>query len=444
MSELSLPREVNYGAPMPALPDGAVSTLMSVQSTNGISFSSGQVIQFDLPSQAGLYIIPSSVFIRYRYTITNTATATAPVVVRKPAYTLITRLEEFIGSQPVSSVYAYNLAANSFIDQNFSLADVVGQYAGFGFSANPTDYTDLDGQSGNGSGTNGGVYTGYVAAPLVCSALAGMSHYYPTSLTAPWRIQLTVAPLSEVVSVVANVSSIAIVQPELCFQVIQLGSAVDAMVTQMAPTLKIKTRAWAVASQSIASGTSGFQTLPFNHRYESLSSIFLHSCSTSTTKSLNAQWGDSFNPMGTAGTNGSVQFQIGQAMYPQLPLNNATGGVTAVLQYLRQCNSGSITDQRNTMAIQLPNWTQYSGDATASTTNAPAKFVVGIPLEKVVPASPYALTSLLSGVSATQSPINVLLNIGSSLNTQFNFFLVAEYDEIIEIMPAMKQVNIVC
>ena len=35
MSELSLPREVNYGAPMPALPDGAVSTLMSVQSTNG-------------------------------------------------------------------------------------------------------------------------------------------------------------------------------------------------------------------------------------------------------------------------------------------------------------------------------------------------------------------------------------------------------------------------
>jgi hypothetical protein len=148
--------------------------------------------------------------------------------------------------------------------------------------------------------------------------------------------------------------------------------------------------------------------------------------------------------MGTADVNASVQFQIGQSMYPQLPLNNATGGGASILQYLRQCNSGSITDQRNTMAIQLPNWNQYAGDATASTTDAPAKFVVGIPLEKTVPASPYALTSLLSGVSATQSPINVLLNIGTALNTAFNFFLVAEYDEIIEIIPAMRQVNIVC
>jgi hypothetical protein len=70
--------------------------------------------------------------------------------------------------------------------------------------------------------------------------------------------------------------------------------------------------------------------------------------------------------------------------------------------------------------------------------------VIGLPLEKTVPNSPYALTSLLSGVSATQSPINVLLNIGTALNTAFNFYLVAEYDEIIEVIPSMRQVNIVC
>jgi len=438
MSELSLPREVNYAAPMPALPDGAISTLMSVQSTNGISFTNGQVIQFDLPSQAGLYIIPSSIYIRYKYQVVG-GTATAPIIVRKPAYTLITRLEEFIGSQPVSSVYQYNLAANAFIDQNFSLADVVGQYAGFGFSTAPSAYTDLDGQTGSANAT----YTGYVAAPLVCSALSGLSHYYPTSLTAPWRVQLTVAPVSEIVSVAANATSSTIIQPELCFQVINLGGAVDAMVAQMAPTLKIKTSGWAVASQSLAAGTTGYQTLPFNHRYESLTSIYLHSTTTDAAKGVNKMF-DSFNPMGTSGVNASVQMQIGQSMYPQLPLNNATGGLPAILQYLRQCNSGSITDQRNTMAIQVANWNQYAGDATASTTDAPAKFVVGIPLEKTVPASPYALTSLLSGVSATQSPINVLLNIGTAFNSAMNFYLVAQYDEILEIIPAMRQVNVVC
>jgi hypothetical protein len=431
MSELSLPREVNFQAPMPSLPDGALSTLMSVQSTNGISFSNGQVIQFDLPSQAGLYIIPSSVYIRYKYQIQASGT-TAPTIVRKPAYTLITRLEEFIGSQPISSVYQYNLVANGWIDQNFSVADVIGQFAGFGLSDNPTFADQTDGQDGNGTGTNSGLFTGYVAAPLVCSSLAGLSHYYPTSLTAPWRIQLTVAPVSEIVSVTANLTSATIIQPELCFQVINLGSAVDAMVAQMAPTLKLKTTGYAAASQSIASATTGYQTLPFNHRYESLTSLYLYSTTSDKTKGVNA-WGDSFNPMGTAGVNASIQFQIGQSMYPQLPLNNATGGLPAILQYLRMCNSGSITDQRNTMAIQYPNWNQFAGNS-----------IVGIPLAKTVPSSPYALTSLLSGVSATQSPINVLLNIGTAFNSAMSFYLVAEYDMIVEILPAMRQVNVVC
>jgi hypothetical protein len=171
--------------------------------------------------------------------------------------------------------------------------------------------------------------------------------------------------------------------------------------------------------------------------------LYLYSTTSDVAKGIN-KWGDSFNPMGTANVNASIQFQIGQSMYPQLPLNNATGGITAVLQYLRMCNSGSITDQRNTMAIQIANWQQYAGDATISATDAPAKFIVGIPLAKTVPSSPYALTSLLSGVSATQSPINVLLNIGSAFNSQMNFYLVAEYDQIIEIIPAMRQVNVVC
>jgi hypothetical protein len=43
MAELSLPKEVNFQAPLPVLPDGATATMMSVQSTNGIQFTNGQV-----------------------------------------------------------------------------------------------------------------------------------------------------------------------------------------------------------------------------------------------------------------------------------------------------------------------------------------------------------------------------------------------------------------
>lgn len=434
---MSLPKEVNFGNPLPFIPEGATATLMSVQSTNGISFGNNQVIQFDLPSQAGLYIIPSSLFIRYKFEAVSGATAA--IIRRKPAYTLISRLEEFIGSVPCSSVYQYNQVANAYVDTNFSMADVQGQYTSFGLTGAPAVFTDADGQSMSASGT----YTGYVSAPLVCSALGSLSHYYPTALTAPWRIQLTHAPVAEIATVTANLTSTTIIQPELCFQVINLGSAVDALVAQMSPRLRIKATCWANASQSIATSSSGYTTLPFNHRYKSITSLYLHSTSSSATKGVNL-WGDSFNILGDATTAGSVQFQIGQAMYPQLPLNNLTGGRTAVLQYLRMCNSGSITDQRNTMSIGDENFAQYANGSTASTSNLPAKFIVGIPLSKVVAQNPYSSTALLSGVDAASTPINVLLNIGSSTNTAMNMYLVAEYDEIIEIDVMSRQVNIVC
>jgi hypothetical protein len=282
MAEMSLPKEVNFANPLPFIPEGATATLMSVQSTNGISFGNNQVIQFDLPSQSGLYIIPSSLFIRYKFEALASG-ATAPIIRRKPAYTLITRLEEFIGSTPVSSVYQYNQVANAYVDTNFSMADVQGQYTSFGLTGAPAVFTDADGQAGNGSGTSSGVYTGFVSAPLVCSALGSLSHYYPTALTAPWRIQLTHAPVAEIASVSANLTSTTIIQPELCFQVINLGSAVDALVAQMSPRLRIKASCWANASQSIATSSSGYTTLPFNHRYKSITSLYLHSTSSSAT-----------------------------------------------------------------------------------------------------------------------------------------------------------------
>ena len=440
MAEMSLPKEVNFANPLPFIPEGATATLMSVQSTNGISFSNNQVIQFDLPSSPGLYIIPSSVYIRYRFDALASS-ATAPVIRRKPAYTLFNRLEEFIGSVPVSSVYQYNQVANAYIDMNYSAADVMGQYTGFGLTGTPTSFSDVDGLTGNGSGTNGGVYTGFVAAPLVCSALSGLSHYYPTGLSAPWRVQLTVSPVSDIATISGNLTSTTIISPELCFQVINLGTAVDALVAQMSPKLRLKTSAWANAAQSIAAST-GYVTLPFNHRYESITSLYLHSTCADALKGLNG-WGDSYNILGNATTSGSVQFQIGQAMYPQLPLNNLTGGRTAILQYLRMCNSGSITDQRNSMSIFDANFAAYAS-STTTTADTPAKFIVGIPLSKVVAQNPYSSTALLSGVSAASQPINVLLNIGTLTQSAMNMYLVAEYDEIIEIDPLTKQVNTVC
>lgn len=62
MATLSLPSTADYSQSLPQLPDGTSSTLMSIQSSNGISFKQGQTVQFDLPNRG--FLDGKSVFIR--------------------------------------------------------------------------------------------------------------------------------------------------------------------------------------------------------------------------------------------------------------------------------------------------------------------------------------------------------------------------------------------
>ena len=437
MSELSLPSSVDFSKKLPSLPDGVSSSLMAIQATNGIQFSAGQLVQFDLPAREGLYLDGKTAFLRFRLAVVG-STATAPIIRRKPAYSVINKLDEFVGSVPTNSVFQYNQVANMWIDANFSLADVAGQAVSFGLEQDGT-LADVDGVTCTANGTR----QIYCAVPLVCSALIGCDKLLPTGLMGSYRVQLTLASLAEVFTTGAtNVSGFTINQPELCIQAINMGTAVDRIVAGMGDKLYIRTNGWANSTQSTSATSAGAYSLPFNHRYESIEALYFLSSSTDVAKALNL-WGDSFNPLGATGVNGSIQFQIGNSQYPLLPINNSTGGVASVQQYLRAC-AGLITDQRNTMSITFSAFDQYANGATASTANVPAKFIIGVPLNRVNANTPYSASSLLSGVSATQSPILAQLNAGSAFNSTMSFSLIAEYTELIEIDPVSKQVSVVC
>jgi hypothetical protein len=437
MAEFSLPSSLDFSKKLPELPDNATSSLMSVQSTNGISFSAGQIIQFDLPSRSGLFIDGKSVFIRYK--VSYTATGGTAQIKRKPVYTNFARLDEFIGSVPVSSVYQYNQVANMWVDTNCNVSDVYGQQSSWGLNQS-LGFGDIDGVA-----IAAGTTDLYVAAPLVCSFLTGADKLIPTGLMAPIRIQLTVDSLSSIAggnaATVAFLTGMTISQPELCFQTLDLGGQVEAMIASVSPRLYIKTQGWANSTQTLPSSAAGFNTLVFNHRYNSIENLYLISSSGDPAKAFNT-WGDSFNPLGAAGVNGSVQLQIGQTVVPSLPINNATGGLGSVQQYLREC-VGIITDQRNTMSILKGNSDYTATGAGATTTDIPAKFIVGFPLSRVNQTSPYQQIALMSGVSAASTPINVLLNIGSTFNSNMNFFLIAQYTELLEIDVMSRQVNVV-
>jgi hypothetical protein len=437
MAELVLPSSVDFSKRLPSLPDGVTSQLLSLQATNGTGpFTPGQVIQFDLPSRSNLYLDGKTMFIRFK--ITYTSGATAGVVRRKPVYTAFQKLDEFCGSTPINSVYNYHAVANMWVDTNMSVADIYGQQYSFGTtpqSGTPT----MDQFDSYTLPTTSADNNLFLAAPVVCSAIASADHLIPTGLMPPLRLQFTVASIVDQAVASANITAITISNPELCIQSIDMPG-VDAIVASSAPSLYLKCTAWANSSNSLAASTTGFNTLIYNHRYESIENLYLISACSAVAKGLNGPM-ESFDLTGTNG--GTYQFQIGQSLYPSMPINTAIGGGKAsVLQYLRE-SVGSIVDQRNSMSINSVEFGYFASGATASTAVEPAKFYVGIPLSKIQSSNPYQSVSLLSGVSASSTPISVLVNIGSATNSAMNVQLVAQYTELLEIDPISKQVRVV-
>lgn len=439
MAEFVLPSSVDFSKRLPALPNGVSSQLLSIQSTNGQIFVPSSTIQFDLPARQDLYLDGKTMFIRYKISYTVGA-ATTSFVRRKPALTTFQKLDEFIGSTPINSVYNYHQVANTWVDQNMSVADIYGQQAAFGITAGaPPSLADFDGFALTTANATTDLF---LATPVVCSAISSADHLIPTGLMAPMRLQFVVASIVDQIYNAAispgNVTAITVSNPELCIQAIDMPG-VDAMVANAAPKLYIKTNGWANSSTSV--GTSaGFQSLIFNHRYESLESLTFLSSSNDTTKGVNA-WGDSFDLTGANG--GTYQIQIGQTLVPLVPINTSIGGgKAAVLMYMREAN-GSIQDQRNSPSINSVEFSRLASGSTISSIQEPAKFQVTVPLEKIQSSNPYQAVTLLSGVSAASAPINVLVNIGTAPFTSMTCFLIAKYTELIEIDPMTRQVQIV-
>jgi hypothetical protein len=435
MAELSLPAGLDFSKKIPALPDDVRSTLMSVQPTNGQVFRSGGIITIDLPSRAGLFIDPKSIFFRYK--MNYTSGATAPIIRCTPAYSSILKLDEFVGSQPVNSVWNYHQVANMYINSHMSVADKAGMASALGYATVAgTTLEQLDSLTLSASQAS---LAGAVSfsAPLVCSAFSSCDHYIPTGLIAPIRMQFTVAPISDVVSVSANLTDFTLSYFEVCFNAIDMGVAIENLVASAGPKLYLRTTCWANQGQNIsASASAGTYSLPFNHRYRSVENLYMLSSGGSSTIDVNA-WGDSRDI--TSG--GTVQFVVGQTQYPLLPIdmgNNKPGS----LMYLREC-TGAINDYRNSMSINTVEFA-YGSSASNTTEVAPAKVYISVPLSRIQGFNPYAPSSLLSGVDTSSTPILAMLRLANATQAQnTNVYLVAEYTSLIEIDPLTKQINVI-
>lgn len=441
MAQVSLPSAVNFAERLPQISDNVRTDLLTVQPTNGQTFGVGGVITFDLPARSGLFLDGKTMFIRYRLKYTTGTDATS-FIRGTPAYAAFTRLDEFVGSTPISSVYNFNQVANLIVNTQMDVAQKYGIQAALGMRPATTYATaptleQMDGSLLAASQTNAALS---FAAPLYGSAIQSADHYIPTGLMPPLRVQLTVSQLADWTNNTGaqGVSAISIDFCELCVSGIDLGVEVERLVASMSPKLYLKCSAWANQGQAVGSGSVGQLTIPYNHRYKSVENLYLSSNYTSVSYDLNG-WADSRDLTSL----GTYQFQIGSQNFPNLPID-AGVNKPAVLMYLREC-AGSNADFKNSMSINSLEFFNYlaSASGTATTQTAPSKFIVGVPLAKIQGFNPYAASSLLSGVDCSSMPIIANVRIATATDAAVMSYLIANYTCLIEIDPMSRSAVVI-
>jgi len=414
----SLPNSVNYAEPIPSLPENTVKYSVVLQPLNGQTFTvaNNQII-FQFPNRG--YLIPDSVYIRYKLVTVN-ATSVSNILAC-PYSTPFQRLETQFGSVTVDSISDFNQVNHILSNLTMDVAQKYGMQSSFGYSVSaPPTLEELDSRAIPIAGD-----TAYLAGPLPCMLTNITDKLLPLFAMPTISMVLTTDSLSNIINPTGNVVSMTLSNVELCFDFVELGPEVDAMVRGMGQKIYIKSQSFSNSSVNIGIGQNGSSALIFNQRYASVKAAIVSFSGAINNKK--------FDAVDITNNSGDYSINISGIQYPQKPysaLNNKGG----ILQELRKC-IGSVYDRTNSMAINTLEFNRLDSDVNTSTT-APGKFYLGFNLEKLHSGS------LLTGISTNNSNITVNINqsVASTVVRQCNLMLV--YDSLIEIDTLTRQASV--
>lgn len=418
----SLPASVNYAVPVPSLPENSVKYSVALQPVNGQTFGmGGNQIIFQFPNRG--YLVPDSIYLRYRATITNTA---VDYIIGCPFSTPIQRVETQFGSQTVDSINDWNQVNHILTNTTMDVAQKYGMQTAYGYQSgaagavvNPPTLEDLDGRFVLAAGES----TSF-AGPVPCMLSNIQDHLLPLFAMPTISMIFTTEAIANV-RLGTTITALTMFNVELCFDFVEFGNEVDAMVRGMGPKIFIKSQSFSNSSVNIGAGANGSQSIVYNQRYASCKAAIVSFSSQSNNKK--------FDAVDITNNTGDYSLNISGVQYPQKSLS-ALNNRAGILQELRK-TMGSIYDKTNSMSIN--NLEFLAIDSTAVTVaNAPGKFYLGFALEKL------HSNALLTGVSTNNSNITVNINQSTATSAAHQCNLLLVYDALIEIDVVNKQATV--
>lgn len=430
-----LPRQIGYDASLPQLPADTTSVDVVLQPVNNTSFGPSSLVEFQLPSRG--FMDPSSLYLRYRVTISNSGAAAAPATLAVrgcPATAFFQKLETYAGSQQLESQNNYNILMNDLINLTYSVADKYGSQYALGYTTLNTAGADtlggnqfsLDGRLIGALGA-GASTSFFVAIPLQC-VLSNAEKLVPLEFMQNIRLVLTTDTATNVITSAGATVSFSLSNMELCYSSVQFNSDVLGMIKGFGGddgSFYVKSSSWYSAGATISAGTVGNVELQYSHRLASIKSIFAHFASTSANM-VNGIF-DSCEPSTTSGT---YQFTINSTPYPQREISTTLNKAGAIMELKKAL--GQLTSKHNSQSINFTEFNRVAGDTT--TLQEPAKFILGVNTERLSTSD-----VLLSGVSSQNANVTLRCNIGGAPAEQLTAYCICNADVLIKIDPAMKQ-----
>ena len=451
----ALPKEIQYNKPMASLPAETSSMNVNVRPSNGAEFSrsGGDIIQFDLPAHS--FLVPSSLTLRGEITIDPTAaspTTFEGFMAGVPGASWIQRVETIVGGSLLESVNDYGRLYNMLAQTNVDYSTKAGlqtefayggnaDKAGVGASAVPT-FNNLNGRllQKGGTGGDAAVVTSFTfAIPLGC-LLSSCSELIPLSHMGGVRIQLTTDQVANYVRNVATGKALPVVKftnLEMNFDLVDFGGAMDGVVRSMADAngdLVLKSQGWNISNVALPVQVANSQSeFVYNIRLSSIKSLIVQGTGTAKDECVNGL----FDAVQVAGDTGSTQFFIANKAYPQTPLRESN--TASVMSALRQSFGEAHDIYHSNIAISNKCFATIPSLANtdASTHDEPASHYVGMNTEKLSTNS-----VMMSGESSQLTPINIRLNPSLPTDNAATLTLYANYDALIAINVASRQLQV--
>lgn len=426
---ISLPKVIDYSTPLETIPPDTTAVQVVCNPISSSPITAGS--QFDVDLQGRGFLVPNSLMIRYKGTTTSAAET---YMCGTPVYTPIQRVATTIGSLQVENLASYNVLANFLTNTGMDVSQKLGVQYAYGWAEEaitPMNNENVDGGYWNANSSK------FLSAPLHCS-LSYCEKLFPLFAVNGVRLTFTIDSIENMFALLdpagvaaARPTAFSISNFEVVYQMVDFGAEVERMVLDMGE-IRIKSQSFPSATQSLPSGTSGQQNLPFNIKSSSIKSLFLNMGGTTRTVSANGNM-DSYDIT----TAGDYQFYCNSIAYPQKPLsvvNNRAG----ILQVLRQA-LGSVFDKNNSLSINTYEFYDKAIQNTATTVVAPAKFWVGCSLERLR----LPIGGFFSGVPSGTGAIVAQINITSATSQAYNVMLIANVDYIFKLNTSSRQVEIV-